>query len=206
MRWTPFLDAYMRTHSSSDQLQRLLLLRSALIAAQVIGATIAHHYLHVALPWPAILGVLIVLAVVTLATWLTLRNSRSVPAVEFFAHLLTDVAALSALFYLSGGSANPFVSLYLVPLVIAAVALPAAFAWAMAVVTVTCYGMLFYFYIPLQSLHAAHDFGLHLFGMWINFLVSSVIIAWLVARMAQALRSRDAEIARQREDALRNER
>ena len=122
------------------------------------------------------------------------------------AHLLTDVAALSALLYLSGGSANPFVSLYLVPLVIAAVALPAAFAWAMAAVTVTCYGLLFYFYVPLPALHLAHDFGLHLFGMWVNFLVSAVIIAWLVARMAQAIRTRDAQIARQREDALRNER
>ncbi len=196
----------MRTHSSSDQLQRLLLLRSALIAAQVIGAAVAHTFLRIALPWSAILGVLIALAAITLATWLTLRGSRTVRAGEFFAHLLTDVAALSALFYLSGGSANPFVSLYLVPLVIAAVALPAAFAWAMAAVTVTCYGLLFYFYVPLQSLHLAHDFGLHLFGMWVNFLVSAVIIAWLVARMAQAIRTRDAEIARQREDTLRNER
>jgi signal transduction histidine kinase len=66
--------------------------------------------------------------------------------------------------------------------------------------------MLFYFHVPLQSLHVAHDFGLHLFGMWVNFLMSALIIAWLVARMARAIRTRDAEIARQREDALRNER
>ena len=77
--------------------------------------------------------------------WLSLRHGKPVGAGQFFLHLLTDVAALTALLYLSGGSTNPFVSLYLVPLVIAAIALPAAFAWTMAAVTVTCYGLLFFF-------------------------------------------------------------
>jgi two-component system, sensor histidine kinase RegB len=196
----------MRTHSFGDQLQRLLLLRSALLVAQGAGLLVAQLYLRIALPWQAILSVLIALGIVSLAVWLSLRRGRAVGAGEFFLHLLIDVAGLSALLYLSGGSANPFVSLYLVPLVIAAIALPPAFAWAMAALTASCYGLLFYFYVPMPPLHTSHDFALHLFGMWINFLVSALIIAWLVARMSRAIRSRDAEIARQREEALRNER
>jgi two-component system sensor histidine kinase RegB len=196
----------MRTHSFADQLQRLLLLRSALLVTQSLAVIIAQSYLRIDLPWRPLLAVLVASGIVSAAVWLSLRRGKPVGAGQFFLHLLTDVAGLTALLYLSGGSANPFVSLYLVPLVIAAIALPAAFAWGMAALTVGCYGLLFYFHVPVPSLNVAHDFGLHLFGMWVNFLVSAVIIAWLVGRMAQAIRSRDAQIARQREQALRNER
>jgi len=196
----------MRTHSFTDQLQRLLLLRSALLIAQGIAVATAELYLSIALPWQLIAAVLIVLGLVSLAVWFSVRRGRTVGPGEFFVHLLTDLAGLSVLLYLSGGSANPFVTLYLVPLVIAAIALPAAYVWAMALVAVSCYALLFYLYLPVPELHVAHNFGLHLFGMWVNFLVSALIIAWLVARMAHAIRTRDAEIARQREDALRNER
>ena len=195
----------MRTHSFVDQLQRLLLLRSALIVAQVAALSVAYD-LGISLPWLQLAAVLIMLSFISAAAWMSVRRRRRVGAGQFFSHLLTDVGALTAVLYLSGGSANPFVSLYLVTLVIAAIALPPPFAWAMAAVTVTCYGLLFHFHVPIPPLHAAHDFELHLFGMWVNFLVCAVIIAWLVARMAQAIRSRDAQIARQREEALRNER
>ena len=57
--------------------------------------------------------------------------------------------------------------------------------------------------------HDAHgwqaDFNLHLLGMWFNFALSAVLIAWFVARMAQSLRERDQRLAVAREAALRNE-
>jgi len=196
----------MHTHSFADQLQRLLLLRSALLAAQAAAVLIAQRHLSIPLPWHAMSVVLIALGLVSIAVWLSMRRDRTVGPREFFVHLLTDVAGLSVLLYLSGGSANPFVSLYLVPLVIAAIALPSVYVWAMALVTASCYALLFRLYMPVPELHVAHNFGLHLLGMWINFVVSALIIAWLVARMAHAIRTRDAKIARQREEALRNER
>jgi two-component system sensor histidine kinase RegB len=45
-----------------------------------------------------------------------LRQNAVVGDAEFFFELLADVASLTALLYLSGGSTNPFVSLYLLPL------------------------------------------------------------------------------------------
>ncbi len=79
----------------------------------------------------------------------------------------------------------------------------------MAAVTASCYGLLFFFNLPLAGMHSGHDeagFHLHLVGMWVNFVLSAGFIAFFVARMAQAIRSRDAELARQKENALRNER
>jgi two-component system sensor histidine kinase RegB len=42
--------------------------------------------------------------------------------------------------------------------------------------------------------------------MWLNFLLSAVIIAFFIVRMAAAIRARDAELSLQKEEALRNER
>jgi two-component system sensor histidine kinase RegB len=41
--------------------------------------------------------------------------------------------------------------------------------------------------------------------MWLNFLLSALIVAFFVGRMAMALRARELELARAREAALRNE-
>jgi two-component system sensor histidine kinase RegB len=49
-------------------------------------------------------------------------------------------------------------------------------------------------------------FNLHIFGMWLGFVLSAAIIAFFVVRMAQAVRERDETLARAREEILRNER
>ncbi|MEO8631382.1 MAG: ATP-binding protein [Betaproteobacteria bacterium] len=194
---------------SVDNFQRLLLLRSVMIGVEASAVLIASGPLGIALQWPWMLGILLLLATVTAHAWLRVRSSAAIRDREYFAQLMIDVAALSALLYLSGGSSNPFVSLYLLPLVIAATTLPATYAWITAAVTASSYALLFFFHVPLAGLqanHADHGFGLHLVGMWLNFLVSAVIICGFVIRMAAAIRRRDALLAKQIEDALRNER
>ena len=49
----------MRTHSFADQLQRLLLLRSALLVAQGAAVVIAQSYLRIDLAWRPLLTVLV---------------------------------------------------------------------------------------------------------------------------------------------------
>lgn len=45
----------------------------------------------------------------------------------------------------------------------------------------------------------------HYVGMWFNFLVSAVLIAWFVARMAEAIRTQEKAINLQREQQLYDE-
>ena len=198
-----------RPGPASDLLERLILLRSVLVLALGIALGVAGPMLDLVLPWGWMSGILGLIAVMNLATYLRLRRRGLSDEREVFVQLLFDVGALSALLYWSGGSTNPFVSLYLVPLVIAATTLPGRYAWAMAAVTVTCYGLLFFFHVPLAGVHPPHDsagFQLHLVGMWANFVLSAGVIAFFVARMAQAIRLRDAELAEHKELASRNER
>ena len=194
--------------SSAINLRRLIALRNIALAGQFLAVWIAVTTLHMTLPLRPLVAIIAGMAVVNLLTWWRMRRPSPVSEIEFFAHLALDVAALTALLYFSGGSTNPFVILYLLPLALAAVALPAGYAWAMALVAVACYTLLMFFYIPLPHGHAGHesDFGLHVLGMWLGFVLSAALIAWFAVRMGDTRRSRDRLLARMREDELRNER
>ena len=215
-----------------NHLRRLGTLRTIAIAAQCMTLFLVHRFLAMELQWLPILAAVAALTLLNLLTWLRLRNDRPVSNAELFAQLSGDVLALTVMLYYSGGSTNPFVSLFLLPLVITATTLPASYTWSMAVLTTACYTALMKFYVPLPMLHdhatpmtgmegmsdlknnmAAMNgmtqdsiFNLHVFGMWLGFVLSAVIIAWFVVRMAQAVRDRDEILTKAREETLRNER
>ncbi|MCX7184591.1 MAG: ATP-binding protein [Nitrosospira sp.] len=191
----------------SKNLQRLFLLRNIALVAQCLTFALVHWVLEMQLPWTEMVAVATLLAALNLATWVRLRRNWPVSSIEFFAQLLIDVFALSALLYFSGGSTNPFISLYLLPLTIAAAALPWIYTWAMAAITISCYTLLLFYYVPLPHDHSEHtsEFNLHVSGMWLAFVLSTVLIAWFVVKMGISIRERDKDLAQAREQALRNE-
>ena len=193
--------------SNAINLRRLVVLRCIALAGQFLAVWVAVTSLHMALPLRPLIGIIAALALFNFLTWLRLQRPWPVVETELFGHLVLDVAALTALLYFSGGSTNPFVILYLLPLALTAAALPAGYAWAMVAVSIACYSLLMFYYIPLPHSHAEHDdFGLHVFGMWLGFLLSAALIAWFAVRMGETRRSRDRLLAQMREDELRNER
>ena len=207
-----------------SQLRRLVVLRGIAVAAQLATLTVVWKIMGLELDWRPMLLTIAMLAFINLFSWVRSRRSSPVSNAELFAQLGVDVIALTILLYYSGGSTNPFVSLYLLPLVIAAASLPPQFTWGMAVLTTLCYSFLMKYYVPLPILHGQsgmHDMGnmngiagmtqesifnLHVLGMWLGFVLSAAIIAWFVVQMAQAVRQRDELLARIREEILRNER
>jgi two-component system sensor histidine kinase RegB len=195
--------------SGQSQLRRLVALRSIAVVAQILTLAAVWKMLELDLDWQPMLLTIGALAVINLFSWLRLRNGKPVSNMELFGQLCVDVLALSLLLYYSGGSTNPFVSLYLLPLVIAAATLPDRYTWGMAALTAACYSVLMFYYIPLPHNHQ-HDsdsaFNAHVVGMWLGFIFSTVVVAYFVVKMAQAVRSRDEMLARVREEILRNER
>ncbi len=192
-----------------NQLRRLVALRSMAVAAQLLTLAAVWRVLKLELNWQPMLLTIAALAAVNLYSWHRLRSGKPVPNTELFAQLCVDVLALSILLYYSGGSTNPFVSLYLLPLVIAAATLPGRYTWGMAALTSACYSVLMVYYIPLPHNHqhdGASAFNAHVVGMWLGFVFSTVVVAYFVVQMAQAVRNRDEMLARVREEILRNER
>lgn len=192
---------------SNKNLQRLFQLRNISIAAQSTVCAAVYFTTDITLPWFGMGLVIAVLITLNLFTWLRLHKKWPVLHIEFFLQLLIDVFALTAILYLSGGSTNPFISFYLLPLTIAAATLPRRFTWSMAGITIGCYTLLLFNYIPLPHDHSKHliEFNLHVSGMWLAFVLSTVIIAWFVVQMSNSIRNRDRELSEAREHALRNE-
>jgi len=209
------------------QLRRLVALRSFAVAAQLITLAAVWKILKLELDWQPMLLTVAALASINLFSWLRLggtegsghpaasplrglrlRNNSMVSNPELFAQLSVDVIALTILLYYGGGSTNPFVSLYLLPLVIAAATLPGRYTWGMAALTAACYSLLMVYYIPLPHIHQHGEdaFDIHVMGMWLGFVISVVVVAYFVVQMAQVVRSRDEMLARVREEILRNER
>jgi two-component system sensor histidine kinase RegB len=185
----------------------LLLLRGVVMVGQLAALLAIDRAFGVKVPWLPVGITLFMLGALTLHSGYRLRVLNQISAREFLAQLLADVAALSCLIFFTGGSLNPFISLFLLPIIFAAAALPSLHTAIVAGAAATAYTMLMFVREPVEHHHAAvQGFDLHLWGMWYGFLLSAACVAAFVARIAGALRERDAALAEAREQALRNER
>jgi two-component system sensor histidine kinase RegB len=184
---------------------RLLLLRAALLLGEMLVIALAVFTLHARLPLPALALLLVLHALLDVVAWARMRTGDA-PLLEIALHLIVDAALIAALVYLTGGYANPFISLLLVPLILAAVTLPPLFSWAMALWVGGLYTLLMRHYQPLAlQVPEAVAVDLHLMGMWLNFLLTAALVAAFAGRLAAALRSRDAQLAEAREARMRDE-
>lgn len=117
-----------------------------------------------------------------------------------------DVLLLTGLLYFTGGPNNPFASLYVVHIALAAVVLPPLQTWTLVGLALGCLGALFVGHrpldIPATGMFATNG---HLGGSWASFLVAAVFIVYFVQRVTGALSRREAELARARELTVRSD-
>jgi len=182
-----------------------MLTRTALVLVEMLGILLALFTLNARLPLLSLALLLLLHLLLNGVAWARLRMGGT-PLFELALHLAVDATLIAALVYLTGGYANPFISLLLVPLILAAVMLPALFAWGMALWVGGLYTLLMDHYQPLAlqvSADAAVD--LHLLGMWLNFLLTAALVAAFAGQLAATLRRRDAQLAAAREARLRDE-
>lgn len=182
----------------------LLLARAALLLGEAVLLILADLWLEARLPWTP-LTILLGLHLGALAWGLGQRRAGLSQAATTL-QLVLDASVLGALVYFTGGYANPFISLLLVPLILGAVLLTPPLAWALAAWVAAIYTLLMSHYHPLAvELPDAAAVDLHLRGMWLNFLLTAALVAAFTGALAAALRRRDAELAFSREQRLRDE-
>lgn len=143
---------------------------------------------------PVILPVVLSLFVlVNVLTAMRLKRQDEVHADELFLQLLIDIMLLTGLFYATGGSSNPFVTYYLVPLAIATSALSRQQALALAALMLVAYSMLVWLPDTASSNLAWpwQSYQGHLLGMWVNFVISVLVIAIFLSRMQARLRDQE---------------
>lgn len=184
-------------------LARVLWLRASYLSIAACGLAFAGLRWQLHLDYGALL-ILIALGAAGLAlgAW-RLRCAEAHGTMELSGQLAFDLALLTGMFALSGGGANPLISLYLVVLAAAATALPLSAMAALAVLAVGAYSLLIATSTPTHP-HAA-GFYQHLQGMWLTFVLSALLLVTVVARLAQGIRDRDRRLAELREARLRDE-
>ncbi len=191
-----------------NDLRRLLLLRVLVVSGPGVMLLWLRFGLTPPQPLPPLAmalflgwGALAFAALHPAARWI-----KPVTANTLSVYLYLDLLILALLLFFSGGASNPFVSLLLLPLVIAAL-LPLGQVWIMTAITVALYTLLMFHYRPLPGLLLCYSpgFQIHLWGMWLVFTISALLMAGFVARLAAALRIRDQQVAQLREQALRDE-
>ncbi|HTI18535.1 MAG TPA: ATP-binding protein [Trinickia sp.] len=194
------------TNTGRVNLGHLFWLRSLAIIGQLATIAVVEKFFGVHLPLPAMLTVIGLEIAFNALTWVRVKGARSETNLELLGQLWVDLGALSGLLFLSGGTTNPFVSLYLPSLAIAAAVLPWTHMIWLAIFAMCCYVALGFDSVPLNLDNPANLFDYYRSGMWVNFMVSVGLIAWFVARMSSALRVRDAMLGEAQQQLLRDER
>ncbi|TCJ14725.1 HAMP domain-containing histidine kinase [Parasulfuritortus cantonensis] len=197
--------ATMRNEACSrDTLARLVMARWVLLSIEGILVMVLMEGFAVALPMLAMVVLLTLHGALNLVA--IGRLDRGGQPLEVMVYLMADAEVIGALIYFTGGYANPFISLLLVPLILCAVTLPGRYAWVMTLWVAVLYSLLARYYQPLGlAVSEQTAIDLHLGGMWLNFLLTAALVAAFVTRLATALRQREADLARVREQALRDE-
>lgn len=191
-----------------QNLLRLCLIRSIVFVALLVITFWRQLYGSLNLPTGPLYLIVSVILVVNISVFLRLRSDRPVSENEFFFNLLLDVIFLTLVLYFTGGSTNPIVSYYLIPLIISAAVLRPAHTWFIAYLSIAFYSLLLFYYLPLDLFTTSSDdvmTSAHFVGMWVNFCFSALLISWFVVRMAATLRQQSRAIAQNRVTGLRNE-
>jgi two-component system sensor histidine kinase RegB len=194
-------------HNARELTWTLAWLRICAVAGQALTVVVVALWMQLPIPLGGLAFGIALLLAFALAVFWRLRQPWPVMPIEAVAHVAVDIAALTWLLYLTGGATNPFVSLLVLPITLAAAALPLRHVAIVALLAAACYLVLIPWHVPLPMLHAHEggDFNLHILGMAINFVITAAALSFFVTRLARMLRARERDVQRERERALRDE-
>lgn len=188
----------------NTNLRYLLLIRMIAISGQILALSVMQMMFEIHIPLIPVISVIVTLGLYTLYSWQHLSKGREVSERTFVKQLLVDIIALTVLVYFTGGSVNPFISLFILPIIFAAASMRPTYTGLVAASAVGCYTFLMFFNVPMLHLHGSNSGAqLHIWGMWYGFMLSACLVAYFISRIAQALRDRDKDLALAREEALR---
>lgn len=199
---------YTSLGPARDNLRQLVLLRAIAIAGQIITVAFVSGVLEIALPLLPLSLVIGFLALFNLATWLRLRLRQPVSDGGLFAQILADVGAFTVLLYFTGGAANPFASMYVLNIAIAAAMLRRSYTWGIAAITGACYLLLVFSYMPLlmfANYEPLYHAGLHEIGEAISLVITILLVMYFVIKITTMLREHQRLLAQAKEYELTNE-
>lgn len=191
-----------------QNLLQLLCLRLIAIFGQVVTILFANYFLHLSLPLKEMFLVILILSLVNCISFARYKRQKNISDKSLFIELLFDVAALTAQLYFSGGISNPFISLFLLQVIISAILLRAIYAWIIAAITTACYVWLNFNYQELHAFHH-HDgsnlFNMHLHGMLVSYVFAAILLLIFVTKIIKNQREEVKKINLLKQQSLEQE-
>jgi len=176
----------------------LVRLRWHALAGIALAMTLAPWLMGVSVPWRPAFALVGGIALSNLGCALWAGSDRRVSAAALGALLIADTALLTAALSLSGGSLNPFVTLYVIEVTLAALLLDLGWVIGVGVASVAGYALL---------LASAREVGVHMGieSALVALAITLGINATLVVRIAAAFRQRQAALADAQHEAAQAE-
>lgn len=188
---------------TNRNLLKLIKLRYLFIFLQFLAILLAEFLFDYKLPYPILKAIVAVELTLNMGLYRYYRSNRNIHDFEYLVQVLLDVSFLTLLLFFSGGATNPFVSLLLLPVAIAAVTLKRSLLIAVTLLAFAAYTLLL-LSISTMEMHEV-DIHQHFVGMWVNFALSAIVVVLIVASLVQAMHKQDRYVSRLREEQLRQE-
>lgn len=184
-------------------LRLLILLRWIAVVGQLVTILFVHFVMAVRLPLGPMLSALVLLVMVNIASLSLIERRGTISNRELTIALLIDVAALGWQLHFAGGLTNPFASLFLLHIVLAAILLRGRTSWAILAATVVALALVGLDPVPLSypDRYAADPFALYIVGSLLCFALIAVLLLLFVTRINRILSERDASLAASRQRA-----
>lgn len=195
-------------NTNRNNLLQLIYLRLIAIFGQVITIIIAYYFLKISLALSVMFAVLSLLVIVNCVSFYRYKLQKNISDKSLFIELLFDVFALTAQLYFSGGVSNPFISLFLLQVIIASVLLKTIYAWLVAIITILCYLWLSFNYEELHAFHHHNSgdfFNMHLHGMLISYVLASILLLIFVTKIIKNLKEGDQKINLLKQQSIEKE-
>ncbi len=193
-------------NTNRKNLAQLLLLRIIAIFGQAFTIIFVNNLLEISLPIKQMFSILSALTLLNIFGFYRYKSQKNISDKALFFELFFDVTAFALQIYFSGGASNPFVSLFILQVIIAAILLHGNYAWLIASITTIYYILLSFHYRHLHAFHNHHEingfFNLHLQGMLISYILSALLLLIFLSNIMKNLRERDEKIHAMKKDAI----
>lgn len=186
-------DSFLQ-NANHKNLLLLIWLRALAIISQMATIFFVNYIMKIELPMQQMTSVVLALLILNFVSFLRYKLPQEISNELLFFELLFDVFALTAQLYFSGGASNPFISLFLLQVILAAILLRATYAWLVGAITIFCYIWLGFYGQELHGFHHHNSgdfFNLHLHGMLISYILTTLLLLVFVNKIIKNLRQKE---------------
>ena len=190
-----------------ESLRLVAIFRTAAPIAQASTIAFSVYSFGGALPLAPLIVLIGLEALIAAFTWKRLSSGRAVSVADLVLHIYVDIAALTAMLYLTGGAESPFAPMLLVPLAVAASSLEPRWVWLTAAATVSAYIAAAYTEPALVQGLVGADWRLELPEVVcvIGYVVTGALLAYFVAKIRLELQRHSRMLAEVHNQQMRNE-